>query len=80
MSHTKQGKPRIDRTGQRFGMLVTVACTGEQDSQRHYKWEFLCDCGNTIIRTMDTVRRGDVSSCGCLPKGRTRTRPVKLDK
>lgn len=72
--------PKIDYTGKRFGMLVVVACTGRKDSHRHYIWEFRCDCGNTLYHTLKDVKNGDVSSCGCLARGRTKTYPSEQDR
>jgi len=59
---------RLDITGQKYGLLTAVRYTRTTLS-RHSVWEFRCDCGNSIEYLMHEVRRGNKSSCGCLPKG-----------
>jgi hypothetical protein len=53
----------IDITGVRFGKLIALSIVGK-DSRNNYKWEFICDCGNTKVSTVNQVRRGSVKSCG----------------
>lgn len=51
----------IDRTGQRFGMLVAIRIVG-----RRYGgpiWECQCDCGGTS--TVKATRLKHTKSCGC---------------
>ena len=50
--------------GQRFGRLVVVKFD-RKDKQGVW---FLCqcDCGNIKLTTLDRLRYGDTSSCGCL--------------
>lgn len=58
----------LDLTGQRYGKLVVV-----KEGPRHVTsggrsertWECKCDCGNTKIIPMKTLRKGTVNSCGC---------------
>ena len=57
------GKP-IDLTGQRFGKLTAIKRIG-RDGERDSLWLLQCDCGNTCIKNISTVKRGDVTSCGC---------------
>lgn len=57
----------LDLTGQRFGRLVAVQPVPTPSKQR--MWEFICDCGNTVIRPGHRVRshflKGKMQSCGC---------------
>ncbi len=55
------GQPKVDLTGQRFGML-TVLRRSEQ--QKHY-WVCQCDCGNIKEVSMNHLQRGNTKSCGC---------------
>lgn len=57
------GKP-IDHTGQRFGKLVAIKRVGSTD-ERDSLWLMKCDCGNECVKKMDTLMRGDITSCGC---------------
>ncbi len=73
-----QGK-YTDLTGMRFGRLVVVKDAG-RDKFGNSKWECLCDCGNTHTVIGSDMRRGYVSSCGCLAREITskRTKGTKL--
>jgi hypothetical protein len=55
------GRPRADLTGQRFGRLFAVRYIQESS-----KYECACDCGNLHLATGSSLRRGSVTSCGCL--------------
>lgn len=57
------GKP-IDITGQRFGKLVAIKRIGRNE-ERDSLWLFKCDCGNTCVKNLSTVKSGNVTSCGC---------------
>lgn len=57
------GKP-IDVTGQRFGKLTAIKRIGS-DRYRYSLWEFQCDCGNKCVKQLRSVKRGEVTSCGC---------------
>lgn len=57
------GKP-IDVTGQRFGKLTAIKRVG-RDSERDSLWLLQCDCGNTCIKNLHTVKSGQATSCGC---------------
>ena len=58
-----------DITGRRFGVLTAVRPT-EERKNGSVVWEWKCDCGNTVFRTAQSVKKslalGSVSSCGCL--------------
>ncbi len=51
----------IDRTGQRFGMLVVVRLATKLPT----KWECLCDCGGRGTPLAGALQSGNTKSCGC---------------
>ena len=58
----------IDLTGQRFGKIVVVKKTEKKTKGNVWKWECLCDCGNTKEILGHSLRMGITRSCGCLAK------------
>ena len=56
-------KPK-DRTGERYGRLVLLSCVGT-DENKEARWECVCDCGNTVIVRIQSLRCGNTKSCGC---------------
>jgi hypothetical protein len=50
----------VDMTGQRFGRLTAIS---RSDAS---KWLFSCDCGQSKPINGKNVRRGLVTSCGCV--------------
>lgn len=57
----------IDLTGQRFGRLIAVECTGSRWGEGRL-WRCLCDCGTEVAVTAKSLRRGHTRSCGCLAR------------
>lgn len=55
----------INITGQRFSRLVAIRRV-PSDGRPNTRWEFLCDCGSTVIVLLGAVRRGSTKSCGCI--------------
>lgn len=55
---------KIDITGQKYGRLT--ALSRAENKGRRSVWSFLCDCGTVKEIDLDPVRRGVVTSCGCL--------------
>jgi len=58
-------KKAIDLTGVKFGRLFVVEYAGK-DKHSHNIWKCVCDCGNTHFASTSDLRRGKISSCGCL--------------
>ena len=54
-----------DLTDQRFNRLVVLR-RGERNSQGHYKWHCICDCGNSTEAWGTNLTSGKSQSCGCL--------------
>ena len=51
-------------TGQRFGQLVAIRPTDGRISGS-VVWECKCDCGNTKFASLNYLRSGHTTSCGC---------------
>lgn len=57
-----------DITNQKFGRLRAIQPVS-QNKYKKYKWECLCDCGETKIILSNSLLSGHVKSCGCALKG-----------
>ena len=55
---------RIDLTGKVFGKLTVVKHNGS-DSKGKSLWECKCECGNSCVVRLGSLKRG-TKSCGCL--------------
>lgn len=66
---------RIDRTGQRYGRLIaeSFACLDARGRSR-VMWNCLCDCGNRVAVSTDSLASGATQSCGCIRVEVTRER------
>jgi hypothetical protein len=61
---------RIDIAGQKFGKLTVIERVPSKKNPNHMnQWRCLCDCGNEVITSTGTLRRGKHTSCGCKRKG-----------
>lgn len=58
----------IDLTGHRYGRLLVLSKHG-RDGEK-ITWNCQCDCGGTTVVRGNTLRNGDVVSCGCYHKER----------
>lgn len=59
----------IDLTGQRFSRLKVVRREDDRvypNGSRIAQWECVCDCGNRVVKTAQSLRSGKSKSCGCL--------------
>jgi len=78
--HTKScgclDKEHMDIAGRRWGRLTAVRPTEERDRYGSVIWELSCECGNTVYKTINTLKSEKVLSCGCLYK-QTRSETVK---
>lgn len=58
---------KMDLTGKRFGRLVVIRQEGMSPGKRKRSlWLCVCDCGQTKLSSIATLRSGDCLSCGCL--------------
>jgi hypothetical protein len=63
------GRPAIDLTGQRFGMLEVIKRYGSAPNDKAATWLCKCDCGNTkVIRGTSLKAKDGTRSCGCLSR------------
>ena len=56
----------IDITGERYGRLVVLNFAGLLSGRT--SWLCKCDCGNEVITSSNSLRRGRTQSCGCIRK------------
>lgn len=56
----------IDLTGQQFGRLTVIARAAGRMYGNKVAWQCSCECGGTVTTIGHSLRRGAVSSCGCL--------------
>lgn len=65
-----KGQPKEITIGQEFGNLIVVEkATNIKGKSREYgAWKCKCICNNEKIVAAYHLNRGDVKSCGCLPK------------
>lgn len=57
------GKPLVDRTGDRYGMLTVIARA--ENYRGNAQWRVQCDCGRVKTYIGQDLARGKVRSCGC---------------
>ena len=62
---TREIRERSNIAGQRFGLLVAVRYDHTDEKHRQH-WLFQCDCGNTKVLPIASVKWSRVRSCGCL--------------
>lgn len=68
--------PKKDISGQTYGYLKAIRCTGDKKN-RSYLWEFECIlCGKHIIRRIGLVTGGEIISCGCYKARNLKNRPL----
>lgn len=63
----------IDLTGQRFARLLVME-RGENTARGKARWVCRCECGATTLVRASHLRSGQIRSCGCLNRERTRAR------
>lgn len=61
---------RRDWAGLKVGRLTFIEDVGTNGESR--QWRLLCDCGSEIIRSGISVFHGQIQSCGCLKRDRTK--------
>ena len=68
----KRAKERIiDLLDRKFGLLTVVERVELDDIKNGYgKWNCICECGNTKLADGYSLRKGTISSCGCLKQSR----------
>jgi hypothetical protein len=54
--------------GTKFGRLTVVSRASS--TGKRTEWNCICECGNQVVVTTDSLRGGKTQSCGCLQKER----------
>lgn len=62
--------PKVNLLGQRFGRLTVIIEEEERAKSGSIRWRCRCDCGGETVATGDSLRRGQVVSCGCFMRER----------
>ena len=69
----RRGRKMQDITGERFGRLVAMERLPEKRGSG-YLWRCRCDCGEETVATVNQLRNGGVTSCGCARRDALRNR------
>lgn len=64
--HTHRGYSDI--TGKKFGKLTALYPLKKTDKSRSRIWHCLCDCGQEVDKSYNSLQYGNVQSCGCIRK------------
>ncbi len=64
---SKTSGSRLDVSGQRFGKLVAIKPAYSKPGRGVY-WECQCDCGNTVVKALSSLKEGYSKTCGCYRK------------
>lgn len=66
-------KNHLDLSNRKFGLLTAVDLNHEygekkrlEGKEKHCYWNCICECGNTIIVSSDSLLNGKRLSCGCI--------------
>ncbi len=63
----RKGNNFKDLTGNKYGRLTVVGLSDKKSGRKSF-WVCKCDCGNEKLVRSDSLKSGDVKSCGCLKK------------
>ena len=69
----RRGRQMQDIAGERFGRLVALERLPEKRGSG-YLWKCRCDCGQETVATVNQLRNGGVTSCGCARRDALRNR------
>ncbi|WP_455945475.1 hypothetical protein [Eubacterium ramulus] len=69
----------VDLTGERFGRL-TVISKGNKRLYGKPTWLCRCDCGRLKYAITQSLKNGDVKSCGCLQRETRRKNAINLNE
>lgn len=64
-------RPRIDISGQTFGMLTVVERTAQVDKHGCILWLCRCECGGVTVARASDLKSGHKRSCGCMRRSDT---------
>lgn len=63
----------VDLTGKKFGRLTVVKKYGRKQPKGPIHWHCICECGNEKIADGESMKRGNVESCGCKQHDRNKS-------
>jgi hypothetical protein len=69
VKETMRKLKRIDIEGIKFGKLTPIERVSHKNNNHFNNWLCKCDCGNEVIASTASLRRGKHLSCGCIRKG-----------
>lgn len=72
----RKGNGFKDLTGEKFGRLTVLGLSEKKSGRKSY-WVCECQCGNKKLVRSDSLKRGQVQSCGCLKKEQNK---INLDR
>jgi hypothetical protein len=72
---TAAAKKMLDLTDRQFGRLTALRPT-PQRSRGKVHWDCICECGQSIAVTADSLTTGHTKSCGCFRRDVTKQRAV----
>lgn len=67
-----------DLKGEKYGQLLVLEKLDKREDG-YYVWRCQCDCGGTIEVNTKRLKRGTVTSCGCILKSNTRKGHIAED-
>lgn len=56
----------LNLIGLKFGQLLVIEKTDKRASDGCIIWKCQCDCGNIAYVNTNSLKRGDIQSCGCI--------------
>lgn len=61
----RKGNGFNDLTGKKYGRLTVIGLSPKKSGRKSF-WVCKCECGNEHIVRSDSLKSGNVQSCGCL--------------
>lgn len=71
-------RPTQDETGKRFGRLTAIEYVILEDGTG--RWRCACDCGGQSLSLGTNLRKGSVTSCGCILREKSAARSIRLQE
>ncbi len=69
IEHSKLQTKEQDIVGEIYGRLTIISLDKEKSKEKKRAWvNAKCECGNTISVSLNALKRGNTTSCGCYNK------------
>jgi hypothetical protein len=75
----RKGNGFNDLTGNKYGRLTVVGLSPKKSGRKSF-WVCKCICGNEHLVRSDSLKSGNVQSCGCLKKEQDRENLTKYHR